>query len=193
MTWYIFFKFVHVACAVLWIGGGTMLQLLSLRALKSRSAERRATFAADAEWVGMRLFMPSTLLLILAALGMMFNAALPWDQAWILYPLGVYITSFVVGAGFLGPESGRISKLIETEGAGSPDAERRIRRVLLLSRIELVLLLGVTFDMVVKPTLDYTWTIVVVTAVSLVAIALIHRAYRREQVGVPGAAAADSI
>ena len=102
MTWYMFFKFVHVVCAVLWIGGATMLEMLSLRVLKSRSAERRAALAADAEWVGMRLFMPATLLLILSALGMMFNASLPWDQAWILYPLGVYIASFLVGAGFIG-------------------------------------------------------------------------------------------
>ena len=67
------------------------------------------------------------------------------------------------------PESGRIAKIIKTEGAESPEAERRIRRILLISRIELVLLLGVIFDMVVKPTLDYTWTIVIVTTLSVVA------------------------
>ena len=56
-----------------------------------------------------------------------------------------------VGSSFLGPESGRIAKIVETEGAASPNAQARIKRIFLISRIELVLLLLVVIDMVVKP------------------------------------------
>ena len=69
----------------------------------------------------------------------------------MLVGLGVFAASFLAGAGFLGPESGRLSKLIADRGPEDPDVERRIRRILLISRIELVLLVIVVADMVVKP------------------------------------------
>jgi hypothetical protein len=67
--------------------------------------------------------------------------------------LAVFVASFLAGAGFLGPETGRLGKLAEEKGADDPDVQRRIRRVFLISRIELVLLVLVVFDMVVKPGL----------------------------------------
>jgi len=63
----------------------------------------------------------------------------------------VIILSAIAGAGFLGPESGRIGKLVESEGFDSPEVRRRFRRVLTVSRVELILLFLVIADMVVKP------------------------------------------
>jgi hypothetical protein len=64
--------------------------------------------------------------------------------------LVVWILAAVTGAAFLGPESGRIAKVVATEGAESTAARRRIDRILLISRVELALLLVVVFMMVVK-------------------------------------------
>jgi hypothetical protein len=64
---------------------------------------------------------------------------------------------FIVGAGFLGPESGRIGKIIEREGLESPEAQWRIARILLISRAELVILLTVVVNMVVKPVGNAGW------------------------------------
>jgi hypothetical protein len=65
--------------------------------------------------------------------------------------------SFAVGAGFLGPEGGRIAKIIESEGPDSPAAQGRIRRILLISRCELVVLATVIVNMVVKPVGNAGW------------------------------------
>ena len=62
-----------------------------------------------------------------------------------------FAASFIAGAAFLGPESGRLAKLTAEKGAEDPDVQRRIRRVVMVSRIELVLLIAIVFDMVVKP------------------------------------------
>jgi hypothetical protein len=68
------------------------------------------------EVIGMRVFIPATSLLLLAAIGMMVNLDLSWGQNWIVFSLIAWALSFVVGAGFLGPESGRIAAIIEREG-----------------------------------------------------------------------------
>jgi hypothetical protein len=55
--------------------------------------------------------------------------------------------------GFLGPESGRIKKLVRERSYDDPEVQRRIARILLLSRIELVVLLVAIWAMVAKPGL----------------------------------------
>jgi hypothetical protein len=65
--------------------------------------------------------------------------------------LAMILVSVAIGAGFLGPEAGRIARAIEQGGVDSPEAKQRINRLFLVSRFELVLLLLVIFDMVVKP------------------------------------------
>src|SRR5207302_3701392 len=94
--------------AVLWVGGVATVQLYALRALASRDGNRLATFSGDTEWVGTRVFMPASLLLFLAAIGLMVNGHWPWGTLWIDYALVVFAASFATGAGFLGPEPGRI-------------------------------------------------------------------------------------
>ncbi|MBM3679411.1 MAG: DUF2269 family protein [Actinobacteria bacterium] len=150
MTWYETFLWLHISATALWVGGDAMIQAFAYRILRSRDAERIAGFSRDVEWIGLRVLMPSSLVLILSAVALMINGNWDWSEPFVSVGLAVWIVSFLVGAGFLVPESGRIAKVIDEQGAGSPDAQRRIRRILLYSRLELVLLLVVVFMMVVK-------------------------------------------
>ena len=36
MTWYTFFKWIHVTAAVIWVGGAAMIQAYALRVLATR-------------------------------------------------------------------------------------------------------------------------------------------------------------
>jgi uncharacterized membrane protein len=157
MTWYTFFKSVHVTAAAVWVGGAMMIQALAFRIVRTGDAKRQADFAKDTEIVGMRLFIPTTWILLLAGIGMMINLDWSWGQNWVVFGLIAFALSFAVGAGFLGPEGGRIAKTIEREGPGSPAAQARIRRILMVSRCELVILITVVFNMVVKPTGNAGW------------------------------------
>jgi hypothetical protein len=109
--------------------------------------------AQEAEWFGMRIFLPSSLTVLV--LGIILTVDGPWDfgQTWIILALIGWGLSFVTGAAFLGPESGRIGKLLAAEGPESPAVRARIQRIFLVSRIELVLLYLIVLDMVVKPGL----------------------------------------
>jgi uncharacterized membrane protein len=187
VTWYTFFKSVHVIAATIWVGGSVMIQALAFRIVRSRDAKRQADFAKDTEIVGMRLFIPTTWILLLAGVALMINADWAWDQNWIVFGLIAFGLSFVVGAGFLGPEGGRIAAVIEKEGPDSPAAQARIRRILLVSRCELVILLAVVWNMVVKPTGNDGWfwaTLIVMFA----GIAAVLAVYRRSAQAVPAPA-----
>ena len=59
MTWYEFFLFVHISMAVIWVGGGFLLQILALRVMGTRHEARMAAFAGDAEVLGIRVFAPA--------------------------------------------------------------------------------------------------------------------------------------
>jgi uncharacterized membrane protein len=148
--WLLFF---HIAAAIVWLGGGLAIQVLAIRANRNDDPVRMTTIAHEAEWFGTRIFLPSSLLVLV--LGIILTVDGPWDfgQTWIVLALIGYGLSFVTGAAFLGPESGRIGKLLAAEGPDSPAVRARIQRIFLISRIELVLLYLIVLDMVVKPGL----------------------------------------
>ena len=146
-------KFVHVLSAVVWVGGACTLQAFAIRITATGDGARMATFAKDAEFVGTRVFTPSSIILLVSGIFTIHesNGAWGYDQEWVQIGLAMIAVSIAIGAGFLGPEAGRIARAIEAGGVESPEAKRRIARIFLVSRFELVLLLLVVFDMVVKP------------------------------------------
>jgi uncharacterized membrane protein len=148
--WLLFF---HIAAAIVWLGGGVAIQVLAIRANRTDDPARMTTIAHEAEWFGTRIFLPSSLLVLV--LGILLTIDGPWNfgQTWIVLALIGYGLSFVTGAAFLGPESGRIGNLLAAEGPDSPAVRARIQRIFLVSRIELVLLYLIVLDMVVKPGL----------------------------------------
>ncbi len=74
MTFYEFLLFVHVACAVLWVGGAAMLQFFGLRALASGNANQLAEFAGNVEWIGSRVLTSTALGAFLAGLGLVWES-----------------------------------------------------------------------------------------------------------------------
>lgn len=153
MNRYEWLLFFHIAAAIVWLGGGVAIQVLAIRANRADDPARMVTIAHEAEWFGLRIFLPSSLTVLV--LGIILTVDGPWDfgQTWIVLALIGYGLSFLTGATFLGPESGRIGKLLAAEGPDSPAVRARIQRIFLVSRIELVLLYLIVLDMVVKPGL----------------------------------------
>jgi len=149
-TTYQWYLAVHILAAVVWVGGALATQVFAIRATRTNDGMRIANFAGDAEWIGMRVFLPTSLILVI--FGFMLVGKGDWDWSfWLVSALVVWILSVITGAAFLGPESGRIEKVTEREGADSPEAIARLKRIFLVSRIELVLLLLVVLDMALKP------------------------------------------
>jgi uncharacterized membrane protein len=152
ITWYEFALFVHILAAVVWVGGGATTQALAFRIIRADDPRRMAGFAKDVEKIGMFVYMPASILVL--AFGFVLVSEGNWSyDFWVVFGLVVWGLSALTGMLFLGPESGRIGKLIDAHGPEHPEVGARIRRILMISRIEFVLLVAVVFDMVVKPFL----------------------------------------
>ena len=150
MDTYELLKTIHVLAAVIWVGGATATQVFAIRANRADDPTKIAGFARDAEWIGTRVFLPMSLILVATGFGIIADVDYDYE-AWIIIGLGAWLASAVTGAAFLGPESGRIAAAIDRDGPESPDAQRRIKRIFVISRIELLVLMIIVIDMVVKP------------------------------------------
>ena len=142
---------IHILAVVVWVGGAAALQVLAIRTVRTDDGGRIAYFAGEAEWVGMRVFVPSSVVVLLAGIALVLEGNWGFDQLWILLGLAGIAFSIVVGAAFLGPESGRIKGLMEARGPEDTEVKERIARIFTISRIELVILLLIVLDMVIKP------------------------------------------
>jgi uncharacterized membrane protein len=184
VTFYEFLLFAHIACAVIWVGGAAMFQFFGLRVLSSGDPNRLADFAGIVEWAGLRVLTPAALGALLAGFGLVLESEF-WGigDDWIVIGLILFGISFLAGAGFFGPESGRVRKLIESEGAVA--AQGRIKRLLVLTRIDLVILFLIVFDMSVKPSFDDGGTLVgaIVVAAALAALVTVPTLRARPATG----------
>src|SRR6187397_2045792 len=190
MTWYDFLKFAHIVCAVMWVGGAAMMQFFALRAIAAGTGERLVAVVEDIEWISVRVLIPSSLGAFLLGLGLVWNAAF-WTVGddWIVIGLILFGLTFLAGVGYFSPEAKRVSKLIEAEGHDSPTVAARIKRVIVLSRIDLVILFLIIFDMAVKPSFSDTWTIVgaLAAAAALSVLLVLPAGAGRSPAGAPAA------
>jgi uncharacterized membrane protein len=187
VSFYEFLLFAHIAGSVIWVGTATGMQFFAYRALRADDPDRMANVASDIEWIGSRILVPVSLLTFLLGVWLVLDTdAIGFGDDWIVIGLVLFAVTFLTGAGFLGPESGRIAKLVALHGAGSPSAQARIRRILMISRIDLVVLFLLIFDMSVKPSFSDGWTLTL-ALLAAVALALLLTVRRRPE---PEAAAA---
>src|ERR687896_1101953 len=153
MTWYEFLLFFHIAMAAIWVGGAAMMQFFGLRAIQAADPRRLAEVGGDIEWIGNRVLVPSSALAVISGVLLVIDSDFfGFGDDWILIGIVLFAITFVAGAAFFGPESGRLGKLAEAEGPTSPAVQAKLRRLLALSRADLMLLFLIIFDMAVKPS-----------------------------------------
>jgi uncharacterized membrane protein len=142
--------FVHVICAVIWVGGAFYAQLLSIRAGRSDDPMALPRLGREIEFLGSRVFTPAAVLLFLAGAAMTLRA---WSfgQLWVAASVALWIVSAVAGAAYLAPRARRVSALFDAEGPESVAGRRIIGRMFLVSRLELVSFAIVIALMVFKP------------------------------------------
>ena len=161
MTWYDFLKFMHISSAVIWVGGAAMFQFFALRAMATGTGERLVAVVKDIEWISVRVLIPSSAAAFLFGLGLVWNASFwGFGDDWIVIGLVLFALTFLAGVLFFGPESARVSKLIDAEGPASAAVAARTKRLIVLTRIDLVILFLLIFDMSVKPSFSDGWAIV---------------------------------
>jgi uncharacterized membrane protein len=153
MNWYEFLLFFHISMAAIWVGGAAMMQFFGLRAIRATDPQRLADVGGDIEWIGQRVLIPSSALAVVTGVLLVIDSDfIGFGDDWILLGIILFAITFLAGAGFFGPESGRLGKLVAAEGPSSPALQAKLKRLLALTRADLMLLFLIIFDMSVKPS-----------------------------------------
>ncbi len=150
VTAYTVAKFLHVMLAIVWVGGAIMIQLLARSAQASALPGRIAELSADVENIGKKVFTPLSILVLLLGVYLVQEGDWGFGSLWIsLAMLGILI-SIVNGAGYLGPQTSKLTRMIQAEGDDSPAVRERMSTILRVARMETALLVFIVFLMVTK-------------------------------------------
>ena len=150
-TLYSWLKSFHVLAAVVWVGGNVALQIVATRVNRSGNRPFAYELTKQFEFVGTRIFMPTSLILLGLGIWMVWIGPWTFGMLWIDLGIAMFLFSFVSGAFYLGPHLKKLKETADREGLEAPAVDAIIRNIFVVSRIELVLLILIVFDMVLKP------------------------------------------
>jgi len=168
VSWYEFLLFVHISCAVIWLGGGFTFQVYGTVVRRGGDLDEIARFAGRAGVIGERLFTPAALLVVLAGVGLMIEGSWDWGRLWVVFGLVTFAASFLTGLLLLAP----LAKKLPLVGPATPEGQELIRRIFAILRVDLAFMYAIVFAMTVKPTSDDVWTVLGAAAVLLVLTAI---------------------
>lgn len=151
LTWYEWFLAGHVLAAVVWVGGGATLAVLATMTLGMKDPVRLAQFARQAGMVGERLYTPMSLLVLAFGIGLVENGDLGWDHTWLQIAMAGWALTFLVGFFWIRPTATKLAQAIEAKGADDPEPQSIIKRILLVTRLDVLMLLFIVFVMTAKP------------------------------------------
>ena len=172
MTSYEFLFLLHIIVVIIWLGAGFTMDLLFLRAERTRNPAELGKTGELQEWLVPRLFIPSGLLTLVLGVLLVWDGPWSFGDLWILIGLAGWIASFGVGFLFIRPQGEKMKEIVARHGPTSVEAQHHGRRLGVVARVQLLALFLVVVDMVLKPTSDDPWTLVVLTAI-LVAAAVV--------------------
>jgi uncharacterized membrane protein len=143
---------VHVLSAMVWVGGGVMLSLIGLRARSSADSRTVADFARVLPWVGIRVLMPSVVLVLVTGVWMVIaDSEFHFSQFWVLLALALFVIAFAVGAIYLSRVGIQLARAANAPGQDASAPAALLNRWLAGYGLVLLVLLVAVWDMVFKP------------------------------------------
>src|ERR687891_1538682 len=172
MTSYEFFLLLHVVTVIVWLGAGFTMDLLFLRAERTGNPADLGKTGEFQEWLGARLFIPFGVLAFVFGILLVFDGPWSFGDLWIAIGLVGWIAAWGVGFLVIRPQGEKMKEIVMQHGPTSPQARRQMRLLAVVSRVQLLSLFLVVADMVLKPTSDDPWTLVVLAAILVAAAAV---------------------
>jgi uncharacterized membrane protein len=166
---YTIFKYLHILFVVGWLGGGLAMVLLGLRATRAQDDADLIRVIRNVVYLAKRVFVPFSVLALLAGLVMVYLADW-WTSLWVILGLIGFAATAGTGAAILTPRSERVLALADKDGP-SPEAVRGAREILSIAQFDMVMLAVVIADMVLKPGFEDYITLLVMVVVLVAAAA----------------------
>jgi uncharacterized membrane protein len=144
---------IHVLAAVVWVGGGTAMHILGRRVLKRGDGKEIYEFSKEINTVSLRLYAPTSLILLIAGVLLVNEAGFDFSQLWITLGFVGWGISFLVGVGYYGPQDKKLQALVAEKGPTDPGVAANVRQALMVNQVELLILFLIIVDMTTKPGL----------------------------------------
>lgn len=151
MDTYEIFLLFHIAGAICWVGADTYLFISSRRVLARDDGNEIRGFMSDVSYLGPRFFIPVSLVTVVFGILTVIEGPWGFDEPWISAGLTMFVISFLMGAGYVKPRVEKLDAMGEAGDVAAPEYRTLVGKVLLASRIELVLLWAIVAVMVIKP------------------------------------------
>jgi hypothetical protein len=167
MDWYLIAKFLHVASAVIWIGGGLIMVLLGVKADRGKNDAELVGVVRQVAWAADRIYVPASIATLTFGVAAAWLGSL-WSSLWVnLGFLGI-VSTIALGVLVLTPRA----KKVEAEAGATPRAVALSRDILTIAKFDMSVLFVVIADMVLKPDpSDWAWlvafAVVIVAAAAL--------------------------
>ena len=148
MDIYSIFKFLHVICAIAWVGGGLTLFASALFAMRARGEMEIFKNLDIMNDLAKTWFIPASLLTVLfGAITTTFGGM--WLDLWVILGLAGFAATFVTGITVFEPLGKQVAELL---AAGRTDEALAIaHKVLRVAKFDYVVMFVVVADMVLKP------------------------------------------
>ena len=172
MTSYELLVLLHIITVIVWLGAGFTMDLLFLRAVRTGNPADLGKTGEFQEWLVPRLFIPSGVLTLVFGVLLVFDGPWSFGDVWILIGLVGWVAAWGVGFLVIRPQAEKMTEIVMQHGPMSPEAHRQARLLTVVSRVQLLSLFLVVADMVLKPTSDDPWTLVVLAAILVAASAI---------------------
>ncbi len=120
-------KLIHVLAAIAWVGAGAYAQVYASRLIAQKDFVQLAGFSKQLEKIALIYIMPMSILVVVSGVILVWLSTLDFTTTWVWIGLIGYAATFVTGAFFLGPEAGRLGKLVDerpAEDRGDPGGDR---------------------------------------------------------------------
>lgn len=152
ITGYEILKFVHVLMAIVAVGFNASYAIWLRRA--ARAPEHQAYVLRGIKVLDDRFANPAYGVLLLTGLTMVLTTrGLDLTTFWVLLALILYTVTVVLAAGIYTPTLRKQIQALEAEGAQAPRYQALARRSAVTGIVLGVIVVGIVFLMVTKPTL----------------------------------------
>ena len=127
-----------------------MLDMMISQARRTGSQTEMVALLAKVDRYGKTFFTPTAVLVLAAGIGMAVIGGI-MSAPWVSFGfLGVFLSAGL-GMGYLGPKSVQLRQLVEARGLNDAEVQALGGRLMMVSRIDLLLLTLVVAAMVFKP------------------------------------------
>jgi uncharacterized membrane protein len=151
MSLYVIVKFLHVLLAIIAVGFNASYGIWLARA--KREPEHALHVLRTIKFLDDRFANPAYALLLVSGLAMAGISQIPFSTFWIAAALVLYVVLVAVAVAGYTPALKSQIKVLETEGPASEQYKRLAQRGSIVGGVLGVLVLGIVFLMVTKPTL----------------------------------------